>query len=94
MEKVPYMLVLGDKEQEAGLVAVRSRKTGETETMTLDALMEKLQREVDKKRSNKKQSLKRRYSLSGEYRPAHGAFSAAAEYAAAAGMRRTVCPPQ
>ena len=49
MEKVPYMLVLGDKEQEAGLVAVRSRKTGETETMTLDALMEKLQREVDEK---------------------------------------------
>ena len=49
MEKVPYMLVLGDKEQDAGLVAVRSRKTGETETMTLDALMEKLQREVDEK---------------------------------------------
>ena len=32
LEKVPYMLVLGDKEIEAGMVAVRSRKTGETES--------------------------------------------------------------
>ncbi|MCI5615435.1 MAG: threonine--tRNA ligase, partial [Clostridia bacterium] len=31
MEKVPYMLVLGDKEAEENVVAVRSRKTGETE---------------------------------------------------------------
>ncbi len=46
MEKVPYMLVLGDKEQEAGKVAVRSRKTGETEVMGLDELIAKLQKEI------------------------------------------------
>ena len=46
MEKVPYMLVLGDKEQESGMVAVRSRKTGETEVMALDELIAKLQKEV------------------------------------------------
>ncbi len=46
MEKVPYMLVLGDKEAESGEVAVRDRKTGETETMTLDAFIAKLTEEV------------------------------------------------
>ena len=50
MEKVPYMLVLGDKEQEAGQVAVRSRKTGETETMTVEALIKALQKEVEEKK--------------------------------------------
>ena len=33
MQKIPYMLVLGDKEAENGIVAVRSRK-GALETMT------------------------------------------------------------
>ena len=46
LEKVPYMLVLGDKECEANTVAVRSRKTGETEVMTLDELKAKLLLEV------------------------------------------------
>ena len=46
MEKVPYMLVLGDQEAEAGQVAVRSRKTGETEVMTQEALLSRLLMEV------------------------------------------------
>ena len=46
MEKIPYMLVLGDKEAEAGQVAVRDRKTGETAVMTLDEFIEKLGEEV------------------------------------------------
>ncbi len=46
MEKIPYMLVLGDKESEAGQVAVRDRKTGETTVMTLDQFIEKLGEEV------------------------------------------------
>ena len=46
MEKVPYMLVLGDKEAEENLVAVRSRKTGETETMPLADFARKLCEEV------------------------------------------------
>jgi threonyl-tRNA synthetase len=50
LEKVPYMLVLGDKEQEAGMVAVRDRKTAKTEVMTLDAFIEALADEVDNKR--------------------------------------------
>ena len=36
MEKVPYMLVLGDKEAEAGMVAVRVRGQGDVGTMTFE----------------------------------------------------------
>ena len=35
MEKVPYMLVLGDKEMEAGQVAVR-RRDGEQSVVSAD----------------------------------------------------------
>lgn len=37
MEKVPYMLVVGDKEVEAGTVAVRSRAKGDMGAMNVDA---------------------------------------------------------
>ena len=47
LEKIPYMLVLGDKEAESGQVAVRSRKTGETQVMSLEEFMEKIGEEVE-----------------------------------------------
>ena len=47
LEKIPYMLVLGDKEEESGQVAVRSRKTGETQVMSLKEFMEKIGKEVE-----------------------------------------------
>jgi len=34
MQKIPYMLILGDKEMEDGTISVRLRKTGETKVMT------------------------------------------------------------
>ena len=46
VDRVPYMLVLGPKESEAGTVAVRSRDTGKTETMTLPEFLEKVEREI------------------------------------------------
>ena len=45
MEKIPYMLILGDKEQEAGTVAVRNRK-GKQEVMPLADFIAKLSDEV------------------------------------------------
>ena len=36
LSKVPYMLVIGEKEMNEGKIAVRSRKTGESTVMTLD----------------------------------------------------------
>ncbi|HEX2944893.1 MAG TPA: threonine--tRNA ligase [Clostridia bacterium] len=46
MEKVPYMLVIGDKEMENGQVAVRSRKEGDLGPMPLDKFIEKITEEV------------------------------------------------
>ncbi|MBR7165582.1 MAG: threonine--tRNA ligase, partial [Clostridia bacterium] len=46
VDRVPYMLVLGGKEVEDGTVSVRNRDTLATETMTLDAFLEKILRET------------------------------------------------
>ncbi len=46
MQKVPYMLVIGEREAEAGLVSVRSRKDGDIGTMTLDDFIAKALKEV------------------------------------------------
>lgn len=46
LEKVPYMLIVGDKEVESGVVAVRSRKDGDLGTMPYEELLAKLQKEI------------------------------------------------
>ncbi len=46
LERVPYMLIIGDKEVEENGVTVRSRKEGELGLMPCDALVEKLLVEV------------------------------------------------
>ncbi|MBQ9416883.1 MAG: threonine--tRNA ligase [Clostridia bacterium] len=50
MEKVPYMLVLGDKEMQEKTLAVRDRKTGKTETMDLDSFLDMILKEIREKR--------------------------------------------
>ena len=49
LEKVPYMLVLGDKEAEANTLAVRDRKTGETTNMSIGEFLNKIDREIKEK---------------------------------------------
>ena len=39
-QKIPYMLVVGDREQEEGLVAVRERKTGDMGVMPPEAFLD------------------------------------------------------
>ena len=46
LQKVPYMLVLGDKEKEAGLVGVRSRTDGDIGAMNTDEFVAKIVEEV------------------------------------------------
>ncbi len=46
LEKVPYMLVMGDKEIEEGKVSVRSREQGDIGTMTLDEFTDKISAEL------------------------------------------------
>lgn len=50
MEKVPYMIVLGDREEKSGKVAVRDR-AGKTEEFDIDGFVAKIKKEIDE-RSN------------------------------------------
>jgi threonyl-tRNA synthetase len=50
LEKIPYMLVVGEKEQTAGTVAVRDRVDGDLGAMPLADLLARLDREVQEKR--------------------------------------------
>ena len=47
LQKVPYMLVLGDKEIEANAVGVRSRTEGDIGAMNLDEFVAKIVEEVE-----------------------------------------------
>ena len=47
LQKVPYMLVLGEKEIEAKTVGVRSREDGDIGAMSLQEFVEKVQKEVE-----------------------------------------------
>ena len=49
VHKVPYMIVIGDKDEEKGIISVRNRKTGETTPMELSEFIEKLDYEVKNK---------------------------------------------
>ncbi|MBN3399366.1 threonine--tRNA ligase [Clostridium botulinum] len=46
LQKVPYMLILGDKEVQAGKVAVRSRKDGDLGAISLEEFIEKIKNEI------------------------------------------------
>ena len=46
MQKIPYMLIIGDREAEAGLVSVRSRKDGDLGTMLVADFLGKALTEV------------------------------------------------
>ncbi len=46
IDRVPYMLIVGQKEEEDDTVSVRSRDTGETVTMPLDEFVAKLEKEI------------------------------------------------
>lgn len=51
LQKIPYMLVLGDKEAESNIVAVRTRLGGDEGTMTLDEFMTKIKEEITSKKN-------------------------------------------
>jgi len=49
IQKVPYLLVVGDREVEGGQVAVRARSGEDLGTMTIDEFSSLLTKEVEKK---------------------------------------------
>lgn len=46
LQKVPYMLVVGDKEAEAGQVAVRRRRAGDAGAFSLEAFIDRVRAEI------------------------------------------------
>ena len=51
VRRLPYQIIVGDKEKAAGLVAVRARSGQDLGQMSLDTLIERWQREVDSRAS-------------------------------------------
>jgi threonyl-tRNA synthetase len=49
MNKVPYMVIVGQKEAEAGKVAVRTRKEGDLGVWEREALLARMQKEIEEK---------------------------------------------
>ncbi|WP_333887920.1 threonine--tRNA ligase [Clostridium sp.] len=49
LQKVPYMIILGDKEMKDKNISVRSRKEGDIGTMSLEDFILKLKKEIDEK---------------------------------------------
>ena len=49
LQKIPYMLVVGDKEAEDGTVSVRRRGAGDQGTFTVDDFIALASKEVDEK---------------------------------------------
>lgn len=49
VQRIPYMLILGDKEIEQNMVAVRSRHEGDIGKMTLEEFISKLKKEIEEK---------------------------------------------
>ncbi len=50
LEKVPYMLVAGDKDIENGVISVRSRKNGDMGAMTIDEFIKMATEEIETKK--------------------------------------------
>ena len=49
VQKVPFMLIVGEKEAESGTVAVRQRHGGDLGAMTLEDFIARMQKDIDEK---------------------------------------------
>ena len=49
VQKVPFMLIIGEKEAESGTVAVRQRHGGDLGAMSLDDFIARMQKDIDEK---------------------------------------------
>ncbi|MDH5714542.1 MAG: threonine--tRNA ligase [Candidatus Aminicenantes bacterium] len=49
LQKTPYMLIVGEKEQQKGTIAVRSRKEGDLGSFSLESFIDRIKKEIDRK---------------------------------------------
>ena len=47
MQKIPFMLIVGDREAEQGAVAVRHRSAGDLGAQVIDEFIELMQRDIE-----------------------------------------------
>ena len=52
MQKIPYMLIIGEKEAESGTVSVRSRQGGDLGSMPVEAFISMIREAIDTKAKN------------------------------------------
>lgn len=52
LQKIPYMLVLGEKEVQDSVISVRSRDDGELGQMKLDDFLSKIVEEIEERRNS------------------------------------------
>ena len=50
LERIPYMLIIGDNEVNSNTVTVRSRKEGDKGAMAIDEFIKAVKEEIDTKR--------------------------------------------
>ena len=49
LNKIPYMLIIGDKEKEAGTVSLRARKEGNIGAVKIEEFAERIKKEITNK---------------------------------------------
>ena len=49
VQKIPYMIVIGEKEESVGMISVRSKSQGDIGRMKLGEFIERVKEEVEKK---------------------------------------------
>ena len=49
MNKIPYMLIIGDKEKEAGTVSLRARKEGDIGPVKIEEFIKRIKDEITNK---------------------------------------------
>ena len=47
LNKIPYMLIIGDKEKEAGTVSLRARKEGDLGAVKIEEFVERIKEEIN-----------------------------------------------
>ena len=48
-ERIPYMIVIGEKEESIGMISVRSKSQGDIGRMKLSEFIERVKEETEKK---------------------------------------------
>ena len=49
LQKIPYMLIVGEREEQKGTIAVRSRKEGDLGSFSLEGFLARIKEEIERR---------------------------------------------